>query len=331
MRSRAFTLIELLVVMAIIAVLVGLLLPAVQSAREAARRIQCTNNLKQIAIAAHNFIQANSSLPPGASLAPSEASSLIFIAPFLEQSNRYNAFNINVDVTGSPSNITARALDVNGFLCPSDPASGTYPDPFQLPGQQPGTMGRSNYFGNLGANGWAYDQYNSFSKSTAASGVFAYGSSTRLGDITDGTSNTALHAEIKRGARPDHDVLDVTILLPNIWGSGNPALNSNNLKPPAACDSNLAATYNFTGLQCQRGFLLTALYTHTVPPNYKGRDCISATVDQAHLASRSYHPGGVNVAMADGSVRFVGDRIQMQVWRSLGTRAGGEIIDSASY
>jgi prepilin-type processing-associated H-X9-DG protein len=85
-------------------------------------------------------------------------------------------------------------------------------------------------------------------------------------------------------------------------------------------------------LQYQRGFLLTALYTHTVPPNYKGRDCIIFPgFDQAHLASRSYHPGGVNVAMADGSVRFIRDAISPSVWRALGTRCGGEVIDAGSY
>jgi prepilin-type processing-associated H-X9-DG protein len=293
--------------------------------------MQCTNNLKQIALAAHNFHQANSALPPGASPVPSEASSLVWISPFLEQVNRFNAFNFNVSVTNDPANITARDFDVNGFLCPSDPASGSYPDPFSLPGQQAANMGKSNFFGNLGASGWARDQFNSNTKPMNLAGLFAYGSSTRLGDAMDGTSNSALYAEIKRGARPGHDSLDVTIVLPTVWGSGNPGTNPNNLSPPSAC-SKPATTNNFTGLQYQRGFLLTALYTHTVPPNYKGLDCIiNVTFDQAHLASRSYHPGGVNVAMADGSVRFIGDRIQLQVWKALGTRCGGEIVDSSSY
>src|SRR5207249_6293824 len=112
-RSQSgFTLIEILVVITIIAVLIGLLLPAVQAAREAARRMQCTNNLKQIALAAHNFHQANSALPPGASLVPDQASSLVLISPFLEQVNRFNAFNLNVDATNDPANITARDFDV---------------------------------------------------------------------------------------------------------------------------------------------------------------------------------------------------------------------------
>src|SRR5829696_8121487 len=107
-KARGFTLIELLVVIAIIAVLIGLLLPAVQAARESARRIQCSNNLKQIALAAHNFHQPHSCLPAGASPPPSQVSSLVLISPFLEQINLFNSFNFSVDSAGPPANITAR-------------------------------------------------------------------------------------------------------------------------------------------------------------------------------------------------------------------------------
>jgi len=307
------------------------LLPAVQSAREAARRIQCVNNLKQLALAAHNFHQSNSSLPPGISPVPSEASSVVFLSPWLEQTSTYNAFNFSSSVTDSTANFTARNLNINGLLCPSDPSSGSFPDPVTLPNQPAGIMGRSNYFGNLGTNGWIYDQRNGQVKNPDHAGPFALGSSTRLEDIRDGTCNTALFAEIKRGARPGTDSLDATILLPNAWGSGSPPTNPSNLAPPSACNKP-ALKYNLTGLQYQRGFLLSALYTHTVPPNYKGRDCIiNLTFDQGHLASRSYHPGGVNVAMADGSVRFIRDQVQPTVWKALGTRCAGEIVDASSY
>jgi prepilin-type N-terminal cleavage/methylation domain-containing protein/prepilin-type processing-associated H-X9-DG protein len=331
MIRRAFTLIELLVVVSVIGVLIAILLPAVQAARAAARKMQCANNLKQIALAAHNFHDVNQVFPPGSSLAPRNASALVFLLPFMEQGNLYAQFDPTGDASDSPVNSTARGHDVPGFLCPSDPSTGSYPEPIQSPGQPAGAMGRSNYFANLGSFGWVYDMRGTLVKDPRLAGVFAFGSTTRISGICDGTSNTALFAEIKRGASPLHDDLDVTLLIPATYGTAKPPSNPSNLSPPAACDKP-TRTWNYTGLQYQRGIFVTALYTHTVPPNYKGRDClIYFTFDQGHLASRSYHPGGVNVAMADGSVRFIGERIQLPTWRALGTRSGGEFLDSLGY
>jgi prepilin-type N-terminal cleavage/methylation domain-containing protein/prepilin-type processing-associated H-X9-DG protein len=331
MRKRGFTLIELLVVIAIIAVLIGLLLPAVQAARGAARRVQCVNNLKQIALGAHHFHDANRCFPPGASLAPSEATAVTVLLPYLENVALANAFNYSLNVTTTIENATGRCTQIKMFLCPSDPSSGVWPDPNLPPAMQGSVMGRSNYFGNLGGWGWIYDQLNSRSKPAALAGVLAVGSTTRIADILDGTSNTAMFAEIKRGASPGSDVLDVTVAMPNVWGPATPDVNVNNLAPPAACNKPLKKL-NYTGLQYQYDYLMTAFYTHTVPPNYRGRDCIAlVSQQQGHLASRSYHPGGVNVAWADGSVRFVSERIPLNVWRALGTRSGGEILDSSSY
>jgi len=335
MRRRAFTLIELLVVMTIIAVLIGLTLLAVQAAREAARRAQCTGNLKQIALACLNFEATNQCFPAGASLVPSQASSLVFLLTFLEQGNRYSQFDLNQDVTNATANATGRDNDIQTFLCPSDPSSGVWQEPNPVAGTQASVMGRSNYYGNLGAYGWARDSV--FDKvlqvkDPGLAGVFSIGSSTRLSDITDGTSNTALYAEIKRGARPGSDALDVTVLLPAVWGPANPATNTSNLTPPSACNTPRMKGYNHTGLQYQSGSLITAMYTSTVTPNYKGRDCVKfGFLEEGHIASRSYHPGGVNVAIADGSVRFIAESIQLQVWKALGTRCGGEAISSQAY
>ncbi len=330
MGKRAFTLIELLVVVAIIAILIGLVLPAVQSAREAARRIQCANNLKQIALAAHNFHDSRGAFPQGVSLAPSQASSLAFIMPYSEQINTFNSFNMASNVTTSAANSTARYTNVPNYVCPSDPSSGNWRDSSPSPGVEGGVMGRSNYFGNLGTSGWVYEQLNATSKSAERVGAFSYESSTKLADIADGTSNTVMYAEVKRGARPGRNSLDVTLVPPAVWGD-SPVTNPNALRPMAACN-NPTTTYNHTGLQYQSGFFITALYTHTVPPNYTGRDCMRFMFfDQGHLASRSYHPGGVNVAMSDGSVRFIREGIQFPVWQALSTRRGGEVIDTSGY
>jgi prepilin-type N-terminal cleavage/methylation domain-containing protein/prepilin-type processing-associated H-X9-DG protein len=330
MRRRGFTLIELLVVIAVIVILMALLLPAVQAVREAARRMQCINNLKQIALAALNFHDVNQGLPAGVVPAPVNGSPLAMILPYLEQGAMYAQFNLSVDLSSSAANSTARDNNVSAFLCPSDPSSGAYAE-FYSAGSA-GAMGRSNYYGNLGAHGWVLDAQGSQTKDSRLTGIFATSSSTRMADIGDGTSNTLLFAEIKRGAFPLHDGNDMTVVPPNLWGTGSPATNTNNLSPPAACNTPTPPTINYIGLEYQRGHLITALYNHTLTPNSKGLDCIALpTLDQGHKAARSCHPGGVNVARADGSVRFVKESISLPAWKALGTRCGGEVIDGSSY
>jgi prepilin-type N-terminal cleavage/methylation domain-containing protein/prepilin-type processing-associated H-X9-DG protein len=326
MRHRGFTLIELLVVIAIIGVLIALLLPAVQKVREAANRTKCANNLKQIALAAHHYHNDAGCFPPGEAIAPSQASALALLLPYLEQGNIYRQFDFSRSVYNDSVNAAARAQQPTVYLCPSDPSQGYYKNtnaPYEI-------SGKSNYFANMGAHGWWLDQPGTGqTKPVELAGVFGDCSKIRLTDITDGTSNTALFAEIKRGAAPGSDNLDVTLVPTSIWDTAhyNPAANPNNLSPPEICNTP-TTTHNYTGLQFENGFLITAFYTHTVPPNYTGRDCVRAgLMDQGHLAARSYHPGGVNIALADGSVRFISDQIQMSTWKALGTRAGGEPLD----
>ena len=317
----------MLVVLAIIAILISLLLPAVQSAREAAGACNVRITSNRSLSPAHNFAEANQTLPPGASLAPSEASALVFLLGYSDNMPLYNTFNLSVSVTNDPSNATARSVNLAVYNCPSDTSSGYWANP----SPQDGVMGRSNYFGNLGTCGWVYDQLSSICKPAGLVGVFSYGSATRFADVLDGTSNTAMFAEIKRGANPGHDQFDVTLIPVFEWGMGSPATNPFNLLAPPQCQVP-AMTYSFTGLQFENGFFMTALYTHTAVPNYRGRDCLVFPIfNQGHLASRSNHSGGVNVALADGSVKRIGDSIQFNVWQALGTRKGGEIISSDSY
>ncbi len=311
-------------------ILIALLLPAVQKVREATNRMKCANNLKQIALAAHNYHDDYGSFPCGTTLSPSQASALTLLLPYLEQGNLYRLFDFSRSVYADPVNAPGRAQQAAVFLCPSDPSQGYYQDPFP-----PAVIsGKSNYFANMGAHGWWLDQPGAAqTKPVDLAGVFGDNSRIRLTDISDGTSNTALFAEVKRGAGPGHDRLDVTVLMPPAWDNMpyNPAINPNNRTPPAACETP-TSTLNYTGLQYYRGFLITAFYTHTVPPNYSGRDCIRGILsDQGHLAARSYHPGGVNVALADGSVRFISDGIQFSIWQALGTRAGGEVLTAGDY
>lgn len=327
MRRTGFTLIELLVVIAIIAVLLGLLLTAVQQVRAAAARATCQNNLKQLGLAAHAYHNTYKVFPYGVGPAPGEGTALVFLLPFVEQQARFQQFDFSKHLTNHEDNSPARIRDVALYLCPADNSSGAYPDLNPGAGQPAQPLGRSNYFGNMGTNAWVHNQRGTKSKDPASRGTFAYLDRTRMADIVDGTSSTVLFAEGKRGSYPANGPLDITLVAPGDWGgsSFDPLTDPNNRTPPPAC-ANPMTTYAFTGLQFQRGFFITALYTHTIPPNYVGRDCMRLPLlDQGHLAARSYHAGGVNACFADGSVRFVGDNISMPLWQAIGTRAGNDL------
>jgi prepilin-type N-terminal cleavage/methylation domain-containing protein/prepilin-type processing-associated H-X9-DG protein len=330
MNRRAFTLIELLVVVAVIAALVGLLLPAVQAAREAARRMKCVNNLKQIALAAHNHHDVNSSLPSGTYSGNGGESWRVHLLAYLEQSAVFAGFNLNQNVFAAAANLTTRDVSLQVFLCPSDPSTGAYPDSLPASAASTGVIGRANYYGNLGSVGWLFDVLGNYTKSPSLAGPFAADSSTRLSSFCDGTSATALFSEVRRGAYPGNDGFDIAVLLPNVWGLGDPSQNPNNRTPPRACQSPVARR-PLTGLQYATGYFEYTLYTHTVPPNYKAMDCVDLGDDQGHRAARSAHPGGASVAFADGTVRFIKSTIDLNVWTALGTKAGGEVVSADSF
>jgi len=359
---RGFTLIELLVVIAIIAVLIALLLPAVQSAREAARRAQCLNNLKQIGLAAANFESTNTTFPPGYGLFPAiditnctgpfggcRLSPLGQLLPYMEQSAIYSAFNITLDMcvygAGQP-NDTAQTTLVGAFSCPSDGHTERIGD----------NVAYSNYFACLGATAAqeAGSTYSNMEPINVRWGIYIAAVNysnppcnnglpnvdyqkvpgVTVAAITDGTSNTAAFAESWRGHEQGSalpPITDRTIVL--LYSS-----NLDNFAPPICIPANRYSTYRYRGQEYYRAFGPTAFYNHTLPPNSPLYDCGTAAdttalnnFSRTHLAARSYHPGGANAAMADGSVRFFKNSVNLVTWNALGTRAGGEVISGDSY
>ncbi len=332
MKSQrpGFTLIELLVVIAIIAVLIALLLPAVQSAREAARRAQCINNLKQIGLGMHNYESSNGSLPPGQKSC-CWGTWLVFMMPHVEQQSLFNAWNFGGDLVylqmgsqydvplryNGAANTTVSATRVNAFMCPSD-GNGT-----SLTGI--GQVTSQNYvvnFGNLvtaqptsmdfggvtyGFGGAPFTDMSAPTPGMSGRGVVAFSG------ITDGLSNTLLVSELVVGIGSGGQYnapFDLRGF--SWWGSGacfTTWIAPNSSQPDVTEDPSYC------------------VYPHSSNP-----PCTAPTSTLPRFnGARSRHSGGVNAAMADGSVRFVKNSVSLNVWRSLSTTRGGEIVSSDAY
>ena len=307
-RSRGFTLIELLVVIAIIAILIALLLPAVQQAREAARRTQCKNNLKQLGLALHNYHDVHSCLPFGHSGNSRKYSAISQLLPFFEQANVYAQIYFSL-LAHHPDNDKARLQELPMLRCNSDSDN-----PLSAAG------GALNYMVNKGSGViWAAPNGPNAGL-PAASGVMYYGSCIRFRDITDGTTNTAAFSE---RLLTDGNNSTVSPLSDVFFSPAAPANADEAVQMCAAVDINdLANQFPlFMGAPWIDG---QHTYLHTDVPN--ARSCGFFTIGRANMPPSSRHVGGVNVALCDGSVRFVSENVDRSIWRAVGTRAGGEVI-----
>jgi prepilin-type N-terminal cleavage/methylation domain-containing protein/prepilin-type processing-associated H-X9-DG protein len=327
MRRRGFTLIELLVVIAIIAVLIGLLLPAVQSAREAARRAQCVNNLKQIVLALHTYHDQNNSFP-AASIANTGYGGTWFtwatmVLPQMEQKPVYDGINFSIR-NGRPANTTAVRTIIASYLCPSDGSSfKVYTDRYTFSdggasGGNRETAAPIDYTGNMGDNklGSFFDDSSgepggpNWGCNNTFRGMFgdcSDGAVTSIQIDTDGTSNTLLVGENS----PEQNA---TLA----WAGGNGIYASTVL--PLNWRTNLKdGQVDTNGDVCN----LSAYYT----PNN-----VHCYLNWSYMMGfKSYHPGGANFGFTDGSVKFLRQTISSRTYMALSTRAGGEVISADAY
>lgn len=329
-QKSGFTLVELLVVIAIIGILVGLLLPAVQAARAAARRMSCQNNMHQVILAVHNYESATKRLPPSW-IQPGSSdkgwSPQARVLPFIEAGSVYSGVDFSdsyeastIFIDGTETRVSS--IRVPAYLCPSEVL-----DEVRLDGSEP-----EHYPMNYAANAGTWFVYDP-SNRTVGDGTFFVGRESRFRDVLDGLSNTLAFAEVKAWNPYYRD----------IGISGDVAMPT---EPNEICALNGSFRTNSGHTEWVDGRVHQTSFTTTFSPNRKilcEESGIEYDVDftnmregrvgvtgnertYAAVTSRSYHVGGVNVALMDGSVRFINDAIELELWQSMSTRAGREVI-----
>ncbi len=330
-KKQGFTLVELLVVIAIIGILVGLLLPAVQAAREAANRMSCSNNLKNLALAVHNYESTYSRIPKTASDNWGDGvynvanwrgySAHTQILPFIEQNNLYNLLRFDqshYQNLGAPGAVTVSRNQVATFLCPSDRDHPNRTD-----------IGWNNYGFSEGSNaGWNVS-------SADANGMFQRQFYNKFADVVDGLSNTVMMSEFIKGDNTDSRF---TILSDVVAGQAFPGGWTAQYPTQAIveqygqqCLAASATHRSFAGFRwIAPGFYNTTINT-IAPPNWRFPACMSCggcgqADSQGVFPARSRHTAGAQVAIGDGSVRFVPDTIDFLIWQGLGSANGQESV-----
>lgn len=325
--SKGFTLIELLVVIAIIAILIALLLPAVQQAREAARRTQCKNNLKQLCLALHNYHETHSVFPIGEGFgysnvdqgsscdnAPRRAPWTVLCLPFLDQSPLYQKFDfserfkcLSTESPLSGNNHDASNNSVNAFHCPSFPA----PDGLH-----------TNYFGIMGGGEnlafWAHSSR--FGRAFWNNGILYTNSKTRLRDITDGASNTVVIGETKYQLGPNGRSDGVRAG----WASTIRGCVNATPGVTAAVTDVPINSYQGDG---NTGDTLFTAGTSSSDPNFRGSvNGVASTQNLQGRAFGSAHVGGCHFAFADGSIHFISENINLSTLQYLAIRNDGQVL-----
>ena len=334
---KGLTLVELLVVITAVGILLALVLPAVQAAREASRRAQCANNLRQIALALSGHHAALGRFPAGMlangrdedgnTIATGPLSSLFQMLPYLELNSLYNSVNITIEpprfaLDGDSRNSTALFSTIHVFLCPSDPSD----------------LGHgANYRACVGPGPCTFDNPMS---DKGGGGAFAGFGPIAARDVADGLSQTVGFAERSRGSDSSHFHRASDFWFSGIYAVEGPRNVDNDAMMAVCAAGGDHPPYFLTipGSRWLSGGPVDTLYNHVTPPNWVGADCSAnlpfgdpIDISTGVATARSRHSGGVNAAFLDGGVRFVKSGIDLAAWRALSTRGGGELISGESY